>query len=347
MIRFTMMPGEDGDCLLLEYGDDTVRRRILVDGGRAGTYPRIKPVLAETGGRIDVLVVTHVDQDHILGVLAMLKDHDKPVTFGDVWFNGYQHLLNAEAFGAADGEQLGTALVQQKLPWNAAFGGHSIEVGHPPVWFPDGSAVEVLSPDRSQLQGLIPIWAKECARHGLIPGRRPDEIPAVPGFEHFGSAVDVDQLAATVFQPDTSRTNLSSIGLLFEFAGKRIILTGDADDRRLVESLRPRAKAAGGRLHVDILKVAHHGSDHNLSKDLLDLIDCDHYLISTSGTRHAHPDEVAMARILKYGRRQKELVFNYRSRAALWDVRTLKHRFGYTVRAPADQQSDGFIRVDL
>ena len=171
--------------------------------------------------------------------------------------------------------------------------------------------------------------------------------PVVPGFEQFGGAVDVDALAAAVFRPDTSTTNLTSIGLLFEFAGKRIILTGDAADGRLVASLRPRAAAAGGRLHVDILKVAHHGSDHNLSKDLLDLLECDRYLISTSGARHAHPDDVTMARILKYGGRRKELVFNYRSRAAPWDVETLRQRFGYTVRAPADQQADGFIEVDL
>ncbi|MGI3200863.1 hypothetical protein ACRJ4W_24935 [Streptomyces sp. GLT-R25] len=65
MIRFTMMPGEDGDCLLLEYGDGGFVRRILVDGGRSGTYPLIKPTLAGLDGQVDVLVVTHVDQDHI------------------------------------------------------------------------------------------------------------------------------------------------------------------------------------------------------------------------------------------------------------------------------------------
>lgn len=87
-------------------------------------------------------------------------------------------------------------------------------------------------------------------------------------------------------------------------------------------------------MHVDLLKVAHHGSDHNLSNELLDLIDCDRYLISTSGARHDHPNEIAIARILKHGGVEKELVFNYRDRAALWDVTGLKDRFGYTVRAP-------------
>ncbi|MBT2510544.1 hypothetical protein J7I98_32810 [Streptomyces sp. ISL-98] len=343
MIRLRMLPGEDGDCLLLEYGDGEFVRRMLIDGGRAGTYPRIKSTLAGLDGLIDVLVVTHVDQDHILGVLALLNDAQRSVRFGDVWFNGFDQLLDAEGFGAQDGEKLTTALMEQRIPWNIAFSGRSIEVGRPVDWFDDGSTMDVLSPDRTQLEKLAPDWVAECTRHGLIPGR--DPIPDVPGFESFGP-VDVDALAASPFEPDRSKPNRSSIGLLFEFEGRRIVLTGDADDRRLVSSIRPRALEEGGKLRVDALKVAHHGSDRNISKDLLDLIDCDRYLISTSGARHAHPNEIAMARILKHGGPQKEIVFNYRERAQLWDVDDLKTRFGYSVTAPA-QEEDGFITLEF
>jgi hypothetical protein len=343
MLRLTMMPADDGDCLLLEYGSNERTRRILIDGGRAGTYPRIRPRLAELGGLIDVLVVTHVDQDHILGVLAMLADPDRPVRFGDVWFNGYDQLLDAEGFGAQDGEQLTSALVSQNLPWNAAFAGRSIEVGRPFTWFDDGSALTLLSPDRAQLEKLAPAWVKECAKHGLIPGR--DPAPAVPGFESFGP-LDVDALAAAPFTPDSSKTNVTSIGFLLEFEGRRIVFTGDADDRRLVSSLRPLAEAEGGRLRIDALKVAHHGSDNNLSTDLLDLIDCDRYLISTSGARHSHPNEIAIARILKHGGLGKQLIFNYRERAARWDVDDLQAKYDYTVVVPPPAE-DGFVTLDF
>jgi hypothetical protein len=268
------------------------------------------------------------------------------VEFGDVWFNGYDQLLDSEGFGARDGERLTTALLTGRMPWNDAFGGRGIEVGRPLGWYDDGSVMDVLSPDRARLERLAPAWAEECARHGLLPGRDPIEIPAVPGFETFGG-IDVERLAATPFRPDTSKTNLTSIGLLFEYEGRRVVLTGDADDRRLVESLRPRAEAEGGRLHVDLLKVAHHGSSRNLSNDLLALLDCDRYLISTSGARHGHPDDVAMARILKNGGPQKALVFNYRDRAAPWDVPALKERYGYTVTAPPQDADDGFVTLDL
>ncbi|MFI1356199.1 hypothetical protein ACH4TV_21875 [Streptomyces sp. NPDC020898] len=117
--------------------------------------------------------------------------------------------------------------------------------------------------------------------------------------------------------------------------GRASLVDGDADDRRLVKSIRPRSEAAGGRLHVDVLKVAHHGSGRNISNDLLDLLDCDRYVISTSGARHNHPDDVALSRIL------------YRDRAAPWDVSSLKDTFGYTVTAPEPDAEDGFVTFEL
>jgi hypothetical protein len=201
----------------------------------------------------------------------------------------------------------------------------------------------VLSPDRSQLAKLAPDWATECAKQGLIPGR--DPVPEPPGFEAFGP-VNVDVLAETPFVPDTSKTNLTSIGFLFEFEGKRIVFTGDADDRRLVSSLRARAVAEGGKLRLDALKVAHHGSDHNLSNELLEIIDCRRYLMSTSGARHGHPNNIAIARILKHGGASKEIAFNYRERAHLWDVDELKAKYGLTVVKPPPE-CDGFVTLNL
>lgn len=344
MIELQLLPAKDGDGLLLRYGDATRTRRVLIDAGRASSYPMIKPVLAASGdGPLDLLVVTHVDQDHVLGVLALFRDPER-VTFNDVWFNGYDHLLDSqfENFGPQDGELLTTTLLTQEVPWNRAFSGRAVEVGHALDPFDEDTVLRILSPDRTQLERLVPLWVKECAAHGLIPGRDPVVPPA--GLESFG-AVDIEALAATPFAADTSRTNATSIGFLFEYDGVRLMFTGDGDDTRLATSLaeHPEAKA-GGRVRLDALKVAHHGSGGNLSRRLLDLIDCRRYLISTNGARHGHPDEVAMARILKYGGESKEICFNYRSRAALWDVSEWKEKYGYTVVMPPEE-GDGFLTL--
>ena len=92
----------------------------------------------------------------------------------------------------------------------------------------------------------------------------------------------VKRLAASRCEPDHSETNTSSIGFLFEFDSARILFIGDGD-----VPPRPLAEHEGGRVHIDTLKVPHHGSDHNIPRELLQLIDCRHYLISTSGARHS------------------------------------------------------------
>jgi hypothetical protein len=343
VIRLTMLPARDGDCLLLEYGDGAGRRRVLIDGGRASTYPEVTATLATLDPpALDLLVVTHVDQDHVLGVLEYFGDPDR-VPVGEVWFNGFDHLMGEqlETFGAQDGELLTTALGEQKVPWNTAFDGKPVEVGGPPVTVGDAT-FRIVAPDRRLLERLVPVWRRECEQHGLIPGV--DARPQPPdGFESFG-AVDVEALAATPFRADSSRANATSISFLFECNGIRILFTGDGDDPRIVESLTPLAETEGGRLRLDALKVAHHGSAGNISQQLLDLIDCPRYLISTNGDRHAHPDPVAMSRILVHGGAAKDLVFNYRARAEIWDVPEFRAKFGYGVlTAPADQ--DGTVTV--
>lgn len=343
MIELTMLPAMDGDGLLLSYGaggSSAPKHRVLIDGGRTSSYQLYAPLLAREA--IDVLVVTHVDQDHVLGVLALVGDPAHP-PLGDVWFNGYDHLVGdgLEHFGPRDGELLTTALAAQGLAWNAAFGGRTVLAGRR-AELAGGAVVSVLSPDRTQLDRLRPLWEKECARHGLIPGREPAP-PELPGLESLGAAAGIEELAASRFLPDGSLTNATSIGFLFEFEGRRLVFTGDGADGRLVDSLRPLAEQEGGRLGIDALKVSHHGSAANLSKDLLALLDCPRYLISTSGDRHHHPDDECMARILKFGGPAKDIVFNYRERAARWQDAALQKEYGYRVLAP--DAADGFITL--
>jgi hypothetical protein len=210
--------------------------------------------------------------------------------------------------------------------------------------FDKEAVFEILSPDREQLSALIPYWRAECAKHGLTPGRDPQ--PETPtGFESFG-AIDVERAADEKFDPDPSLTNATSIGSYFEYDGIRIVFTGDADNARLIKSLRTRADADGSRLRLDALKVAHHGSRRNISTEFLSLIDCRRYLISTNGVRHGHPNETAMARILKYGGTDKEIAFNYRTRAQRWDNAQWRQRYGYRILAPATAAPDGLLTID-
>jgi beta-lactamase superfamily II metal-dependent hydrolase len=341
VIELRLLPACDGDCLLLSFGSGALTNRILIDGGRAATYRLIRPMLARAGV-IDLLVVTHIDQDHILGVVAMLEEQERPARFGDIWFNGYDQLreVGTEVFGAREGERLTSALLAQDLPWNRAFSGHAVRWGCPAVRV-GGAALTILSPDRDQLSALIPVWEKECAREGLITGRKAKEPPH--GYEQFGP-VDISGLADDKFVPDPSKTNRASIGFLFEYEGIRLIFTGDGDDTRLRTSLRALAEAEGGRFRADALKVSHHGSRGNLSRETLEILECATYIISTDGSRHQHPDNTTMARILKYGATPKEIAFNYIAPASCWRMPEWQTAYGYTLRCP-EPARDGHLTL--
>jgi beta-lactamase superfamily II metal-dependent hydrolase len=85
--------------------------------------------------------------------------------------------------------------------------------------------------------------------------------------------------------------NGSSIAFLFEYDGAALLFTGDAYAGVLEQSLaRLLVDRGQARLRLDAFKVPHHGSAYNVTPQLLDLIDCDRFLVSTDGSRHGHPD---------------------------------------------------------
>jgi hypothetical protein len=64
---------------------------------------------------------------------------------------------------------------------------------------------------------------------------------------------------------DTSVPNLSSVVVLAEAGGKSILLTGDARGDKILTGLELiGAITPKGKLHVDVLKMPHHGSDRNM-----------------------------------------------------------------------------------
>jgi len=352
MFEIEMLPAREGDCLWLRYGTNGNTRQILVDGGRAATAKHLKARLAAlpAGKRtFELLIITHIDRDHIEGVLALLEDKKLPVTFKDVWFNGFDHLHQAEleTFGAIQGERLSKALVERKLPWNRAWKMKAVCLhtsGLRRVKLVGGLTLTLLSPDAGKLKSLIPVWKEECKKAGLLAGSggKPSDVA---GLEHFG-ALDIEKLAAAKFKEDPGEPNGSSIAVLAEYAGKRVLLTGDAHTDRLKESLR-LLNGKARRLRLDALKVSHHGSEHNVSRDLLDLLACPRYLVSTNGSYFKHPTPAAIARLIKFGGQGATIHFNYRSAyTEVWNNQAWQAKYGYRTEYP-DKKNNGTLVVAL
>jgi beta-lactamase superfamily II metal-dependent hydrolase len=191
---------------------------------------------------------------------------------------------------------------------------------------------------------LIPEWVKECEDANLIPGIKARRRE-LNGVETYGP-LDVETLAATPFDPDRTKPNGTSIALLAQYQGKRALLGADAHVDRLLESLK-LLRRGRMRFAIDVLKVPHHGSERNVSKELLDAIQCPLYLISTSGAYSKHPRRIVIARILKYGGTRKTIAFNYTSKfTKIWNRSALKTTYRYETIYPT-RKSNGTLAVRL
>jgi len=115
----------------------------------------------------------------------------------------------------------------------------------------------------------------------------------------------------------------------------------------LVASIRKLLKQRGvERLKIDAFKVPHHASQNNLNIELLNLLDCRQYLISTNGDRFKHPDREAIGRIIKYGGNRPKLYFNFHTEInAVWGRQDLQDKYGYETVYPETGKAGLLVRL--
>ncbi|OWQ46754.1 hypothetical protein CDL60_15005 [Roseateles noduli] len=206
IFRIELLPARHGDCLLLEYGDAARPHRVLIDGGPIGAYGALSQRLAALPAdqrELELLVITHVDGDHIEGCLKLLN-HRELATFRDIWFNGWPHIAqplkeppppragaintnNATGVsGAPNGPNAPGADVNaqrsalqgsmisvriEDRQWNAAFQGAPIfvpAIGPLPVReLPGGLRLTLLSPTLEKLEKLRAAWDRALERAEL------------------------------------------------------------------------------------------------------------------------------------------------------------------------------------
>ncbi|MDY0917615.1 ComEC/Rec2 family competence protein [Pseudomonas viridiflava] len=352
MFSITALPASFGDCLWIEYGSVDAPFVILIDAGPSA--PRMLKLrlqdLAKRGGSLELVVVTHVDSDHIGGMLNLLENDFYGVPVRDLWFNGFRHLPLPElleAFGERQGERLTKLLLEKKIAWNVATGNEPVMVHptHCPVFhLTGGPKVTLLSPDIVQLKRLRVSWVKVCGEADLYA-----DLPAQTvyfgkdGLEAFGgdAALDICALAAQPFVEDSAEANGSSIAFLLEYENRRILLGADAYPSRLTQSLRQLEGEPP--FSLDLMKVPHHGSENNLSQEFVGVFNCSKYLFSSNGSSYGHPARASVARVIQHGN-NPTLYFNYKSPSSeVWDNPILKSMYTYST----DYGSEEGITIDL
>ncbi|MED3891441.1 MBL fold metallo-hydrolase [Peribacillus frigoritolerans] len=206
-IRVEMFPALEGDCMLISLGNEQKRTHILIDGGFAVTYenyikPRLKEIACK-GEHISLVVVTHIDTDHIEGILKLFKENktaDNPqiITIEEIWHNSYRHLqleddsinnlgwkekgilTNIIAKGSMEskhslsgdkdissehGSSLAALLYRGNYKWNTHFNGMAVSCDNKKLINLDSDIVfRLLSPNNKKLDKLREYWLRELQK---------------------------------------------------------------------------------------------------------------------------------------------------------------------------------------
>ncbi|MEK6284767.1 MAG: MBL fold metallo-hydrolase [Acidobacteriota bacterium] len=369
-MKLTVFQSDKGDCLLLTGADG---RRMLVDGGMRASYSEhVAPAtgkLRDNGENIDVVYVSHIDQDHISGVLQMMDDevawriHDfqvtndnpnhkepdspRPPKVAQIWHNAFhdqikdnageiEEMLAASAailsgagresvreLASAQDELVTSIAEAIKLTKRVSPAQLGIKLNVPAkgklmLVRPSTTAAiklggmrfSIIGPFSADLTKLRAEWNKWLTDNkpqlkSIQAAAKKDEasfgaaeiddllLPKLAQAEQMSALLTPDDLA-TAFKlgerENVTTPNLASLMFFVEENGKTLLLTGDGHHLDILKGLKHIKKLNGsGGIHVNVLKVQHHGSEHNLNEAFCRAVTADHYVFCGNG-KHENPD---------------------------------------------------------
>jgi len=311
MFTLRVVQALEGDCFLLDYGTAAKPQHLLIDGGPKEVYRAyLRPVLAEIAGRgnqLDMVMLSHVDNDHVVGLVDLFAEMTQQqrqgqaplIAVNSVWMNSFDlegAPVPAAVFamtpppaattapeldaagvpvplqGVAEGMDVRRMVGDLDIPLNRGFkrGEVTLDTITGPLTF-GNLTLTIIGPTQSNLERMRREWQAWLLAHARI------------------AAAAAPDLRARV-QLDQSIPNRSSIMVLAEAHGKRVLLTGDGRGDHIVTGLvRAGLMAEGSTFHVDILKMPHHGSARNVSRKFFDQITANVYVFSADG-KNGNPD---------------------------------------------------------
>jgi Metallo-beta-lactamase superfamily len=324
MFKLHVVQAKYGDALLLSFGSPVKPRHILIDGGPSGNYAAdLEPALEEIVGKgkqLDLVLLSHVDNDHVIGLLDLLAAIEEDQVSGRVlrtkiaslWHNSFERTIdpagrvgkqmqtNAMIFGATkmttplatdtletlygikEGNRLRLMARKLGIPINKGFKGDVLLAAKAAVKL-GPLELQIAGPTKANLKALETEWLEWLEEAAKRIAKDP----------------------ATAAMSDRSMPNLSSIVLLAKCAGKSILFTGDARGDYVIEGLKTAGLLKKGKLHVDILKVQHHGSDRNTTAAFFNTITADTYVLSADG-RNGNPKFGTMKWIVEAARQRQQ-----------------------------------------
>ena len=358
MVEIKSFPAKNGDAFLVKATNGPFT--MLVDCGYGETFQQHVRAelegLAASGHALDLVVATHIDADHISGLLPFFRQNGQAeesviIPVREVLHNSLRSLVVSAkgllAYGADDaallkeirqrgypppvsttdrqqeisarqGSSLAELLRKGGYRWNRDDGTLSVGgYGLAELHLP-GARINIIGPSQLRLAVLKKWWISEIRRLGLVgPLGELDDV-----FEFLCSNEVIDP---GVHLLAASGGDLAQVYFPDDSVtnGSSIAFVAEVEACRLLflgdacaEDMVTALKQNGPTI-FNAIKVAHHGSARNTSPELLTLIDSPHFFISTNGEGHQHPDFAVLKAIVdRPAAFRRTLHFNYSTEAS-------------------------------
>ena len=258
MIEISVRQALQGDCIWIRCISETVTN-IVIDAGPSSFAVGFKELIKEIAAndeKIDLLIYSHVDDDHIRGSIPYLRKCEKAI-IDKAWINGsgsnvYSSMQEHSARNVSN--LLGLLKEKNIIVESPILEGKEYR-------FHNG-LIRVIAPTELEMlkvAEMITSSSKNIKEHGSQ--------------KYIGDICN----APDKYNPDSSDTNRASIIIVLEFENKKLLFTGDAPAENIIRAVDRYYPAE----KFEILKLPHHGSDRNISRDLLKKVEAKQYIIST------------------------------------------------------------------
>ena len=273
------------------------KKNIVIDGGKSSSAIMARYNQLPQDENIDLLVVTHIDSDHIAGIIALvehIKERGEIERLKQVWFN-YPKKEDSGEYSINEGNKLSDSFCRiEGLNWcnnTSEMIGGTIQIGDMKLY--------VLAPDHDVANEYKP---KEA-----------DELGA--GIADWN--VSLESLIGNVNDDDLDEggPNSQSIVILLECNEKKVLLPGDCTPKELYNALHNYNSTKRQPITLELMKLPHHGSMRNITKEIMTEVKCVNYVISTNvNNKYCFPHKETIAKLINYRNRTEDLnvYFNYK-----------------------------------
>ena len=334
-----------GDCFYIRYITENKVVNIFIDAGYAGTYKhtfrnKINNII-RNGEKVDLFVITHIDQDHISGMTPFIKEFGIDI-IQELWFN------HPEKFEIKESSIEVDVSVRQGINLRDYFQsrGRTITKVLTMNEFTLSESIkfQILSPNQKALDKFKNDWEAEEKQEVR---KRQIEIDVSGTSNDYNKSID--ELISIPFNEDDEPSNGSSIAFILSIGGFQALFCADAHPSIICESLEKLGYTTTNPLKIDFCKVPHHGSKRNLSNELLSVLDCQKFVFSANGTNRDNlPNRETLARIVKNIRRNQEeklyLYFNH-DNPTLQSIRTLEEEKLYNFECKYAQPNTNHLKI--